>query len=256
MTTTHVPERFPEIDFARGVAVIMMVVFHIAFDLYFLGIAPVPANSLPWRILAMSTAGSFLFLVGVSLSISAAHARKVLSRGEFILKYVKRGGLIFALGMAITLVTWIILPGYFIIFGILHLIGLAIVLSPLYTGFSWPNLLAGTAIILLGPVIAATRGSGWLLWIGIHPTTFYSIDYTPVFPWLGAVLLGVYTGTVLYPGGTRRWNTGVPEIPGKPFRTLGRHSLAVYIVHQPIILGILFVLFPGVFIPLVPAGIP
>jgi len=255
MTTTHVPERFPEIDFARGIAVVMMVVFHIAFDLYYLQIVAIPANSLPWRVLAMSTAGLFLFLVGVSLSISAVYARKKLSRNEFILKYLKRGAGIFLIGIGITLVTWIILPGSFILFGILHLIGLAIALSPLYTGFSWQNLVAGSVIILLGPVVSAMRGAGWLLWIGIQPPAFYSIDYTPVVPWLGVVLIGVFFGTLGYPSGIRIWNIIVPEILEKTFGFLGRHSLAIYLVHQPIILGILFVLFPSVFIPLCPPGV-
>jgi uncharacterized membrane protein len=254
MTTTHVPDRFPEIDVVRGIAVVMMVFFHIAFDLYFLNIVPIPADSLPWRVFAMSTAGLFLFLVGVSLSISAAYARKKLSRNDFTKKYLKRGAGIFAIGMAITLVTWIILPGYFIIFGILHLIGLAIALSPLYTGFSWQNLVAGSAIILLGPVVATVRGTGWLLWLGIHPPAFYSIDYTPVFPWLGVVLIGVYFGTLAYPGGIRRWNIVIPDFPGGTFGFLGRHSLAIYLIHQPVILGILFLLFPGVFLSLVPSG--
>lgn len=254
MKNSHVPERFPEIDFARGVAVVMMMVFHIAFDLYFLNIAPVPAASLPWRVLAMSTAGLFLFLVGVSLSVSAVHARKNLSRNEFIWKYVKRGAEIFSIGIGITLVTWIILPGSFILFGILHLIGLAVALSPLYTGFSWQNLVAGSVIILLGPVVAAMRGAGWLLWLGIHPSAFYSIDYTPIVPWLGMVLIGVYSGTLLYPGGIRRFNLVLPEILDKSLGFLGRHSLAIYLVHQPIILGILFVLFPSVFIALGPPG--
>ena len=256
MTNAHVPERFPEIDFARGIAVVMMVVFHIAFDLYFLGIAPVPADGLPWRVLALSTAGLFLFLVGMSLSISAVNARKKLSRNEFILKYLKRGGGIFAIGLGITFVTWIVLPGSFILFGILHLIGLAVALSPLYTGFSWQNLVAGSVIILLSPVVAAIRGEGWLLWLGIHPPSFYSIDYTPVFPWFGVVLTGVYFGTLGYPGGKRRWNIVVPEILEKTFGFLGRHSLAIYLVHQPIILGILYILFPGAFVPLVPPRLP
>lgn len=255
MTTTHVPERFPEIDFARGIAVVMMVVFHIAFDFYYLRIVAIPANSLPWRVLAMSTAGLFLFLVGVSLSISAVYARKKLSRNEFILKYVKRGAGIFSIGIGITLVTWIILPGSFILFGILHLIGLAIALSPLYTGYSWQNLIAGSVIILLGPVVSAMRGAGWLLWLGIHPPAFYSIDYTPVVPWLGVVLTGVYFGTFFYPGGIRRWHPVMPKILDKPLGFLGRHSLAIYLVHQPIILGILFVLFPSVFIPLCSQGV-
>lgn len=254
MTTTHVPVRFPEIDAARGVAVVMMVIFHIAFDLYFLGIMPVAAGSPQWRVFAMSTAGLFLFLVGVSLSISACNARKKLSRNDFILKYVKRGAGIFALGLAITLVTWIILPGSFIFFGILHLIGLAIALSPLYTGYSWQNLAAGSVIILFGPVVAAMRGAGWLLWLGIPPPAFYSIDYTPVVPWLGVVLIGVYAGSFAYPGGIRKRIIAVPGILDQTFGFLGRHSLAVYLVHQPIILGILFVLFPGAYITLVPGG--
>jgi len=253
MTTTHVPERFPEIDVARGIAVVMMVVFHIAFDLYFLAILPIPADSLPWRVFAMATAGLFLALVGISLSISAYHARNRLSRNDFIKKYLARGAGIFAIGMAITLVTWLILPGYFILFGILHLIGLAIALSPLYTGYSWQNLVAGSILILLGPVVAAIRGNGWLLWLGIHPSAFYSIDYTPVVPWLGVVLLGVSFGTLAYPGGIRKWNIAIPEIPGKVLGLLGRHSLAIYLIHQPIILGILFLFFPGVFIPFLPA---
>jgi uncharacterized membrane protein len=255
MTTTHVPERFPEIDIARGIAVIMMVVFHIAFDLYFLGIMPVPAGSPPWRILALSTAGLFLFLVGVSLSISAENARKKLARKEFIKKYVIRGAGIFAVGMGITLLTWIILPGYFIIFGILHLIGLAVALSPLYTGYSWQNLVGGVIIILLGPVVSAMTGTGWLVWLGIHPPAFYSIDYTPVVPWLGVVLIGVYAGSLAYPAGVRRWNIVFPEVPKKTLGFLGRHSLAIYLIHQPVILGILFVFFPSVFYSLAPPGL-
>lgn len=258
MATTHVPERFPELDLIRGIAVVMMLLFHIAFDLYFLRIAPVPVTSLPWRLFAISTAGIFLFVAGISLSISSAHARAVLSRKDYILKYLKRGAGILGIGLAITLVTWVLLPGSFIIFGILHLIGLAIILSPLYGGLSWQNLLAGTAIILLAPLVAAGHGGDWLIWLGIHPASFYSIDYTPVFPWLGIVLLGVYGGTLLYPGGRRRWHFPARGIPMSMIGFLGRHSLAVYIIHQPVILGILWLAAPEAFAPYLSrmAGLP
>ncbi|HPW10998.1 MAG TPA: heparan-alpha-glucosaminide N-acetyltransferase [Methanoregulaceae archaeon] len=252
MTASHVPERYPEIDIARGIAVVMMVLFHIAFDLSFLGIAGIPVSSLPWRAFAMATAALFLLLVGISLSISAGYAKTRLSRSDFILKYLKRGAGIFAIGIGISIVTWIILPGAFIVFGILHLIGLSIALSPLYTGYSWQNLLAGLAIILVSPVVAAMRGDGWLVWLGIHPPAFYSIDYTPVFPWLGVVLIGVGLGAILYPRAARRWDHEVPTLPRSPLRFLGRHSLAIYLVHQPIILGILFITFPDAFSAFVP----
>lgn len=252
MTASHVPERYPEIDIARGIAVVMMVLFHIAFDLSFLGIAGIPVSSLPWRAFAMATAALFLLLVGISLSISAGYAKTRLSRSDFILKYLKRGAGIYTIGIGISIVTWIILPGAFIVFGILHLIGLSIALSPLYTGYSWQNLLAGLAIILVSPVVAAMRGDGWLVWLGIHPPAFYSIDYTPVFPWLGVVLIGVGLGAILYPRAARRWDHEVPTLPRSPLRFLGRHSLAIYLVHQPIILGILFITFPDAFSAFVP----
>lgn len=200
----------------------------------------------------MATAALFLLLVGISLSISAGYAKTRLSRSDFILKYLKRGAGIFAIGIGISIVTWIILPGAFIVFGILHLIGLSIALSPLYTGYSWQNLLAGLAMILVSPVVAAMRGDGWLVWLGIHPPAFYSIDYTPVFPWLGVVLIGVGLGAILYPRAARRWDHEVPTLPRSPLRFLGRHSLAIYLVHQPIILGILFITFPDAFSAFVP----
>jgi uncharacterized membrane protein len=243
MTTTHVPSRFPEIDIVRGVAVIMMVVFHIAFDLNYLGIVPLPVGTGGLRLLALATAGLFLFVVGVSLSISSAHARKVLSTRDFIVKYLKRGAFIFLLGLGITLVTWLLLPDGVVLFGILHLIGLAVMLSPLYTGRYWPNLLLGALIIALGPVVAGLKGSPLLLWVGLQPPSFYSVDYTPVFPWLGLVLLGVFFGMTLYPSGKRPER--LPGLSSRPLQFLGRHSLAIYLIHQPVIIGILLLLFPG-----------
>ncbi len=248
MKITHVTVRFPEIDIARGIAVIMMVVFHTAFDLRFLGIVTLNVTTGFFRILALSTASLFLFLVGISLSISSAHAETRLTRREFVVKYLLRGGFIFGLGLGITLITWIIIPSVFIRFGILHLIGLAVMVSPLYSRFTWQNLIIGAAFIALGPVMAGIRGSPWLLWSGIHPPAFASVDYTPIFPWMGIVLIGVFAGSVLYPLGKRR--TGTSTISFPPLEFLGRHSLAIYLVHQPVIIAVLLFLFSG------SAGIP
>jgi uncharacterized membrane protein len=243
MTTTHVPSRFPEIDLARGVAVILMVIFHTAFDLAYLGIVPLPVGQGGLRLLALATAALFLFLVGISLSVSSAHAREVLSSRDFILKYLRRGAFLLLLGLGITLITWLLLPGGYIIFGILHLIGLAILLSPLYTGRYWANLFFGAAIVALGPLVAGLQGSPLLLWVGVQPSSFYSVDYTPVFPWLGVVLLGVFFGMTLYPSGKRL--PGFSPISFLPLQFLGRHSLAIYLIHQPVIIVVLLLLFPG-----------
>ncbi|HIH26694.1 MAG TPA: DUF1624 domain-containing protein, partial [Methanoregulaceae archaeon] len=97
-------------------------------------------------------------------------------------------------------------------------------------------------------------GSDWLLWLGIHPPTFYSVDYTPVFPWLGVVLIGVFFGNIIYPGGRQRWQPGVPAPVKETAGFLGRHSLAIYLIHQPVILGVIFLLYPDVLAMGVPGG--
>ncbi|HON81760.1 MAG TPA: heparan-alpha-glucosaminide N-acetyltransferase [Methanoregulaceae archaeon] len=237
MEITHVPVRFPEIDVARGIAVIMMVVFHTAFDLRFLGCVPLNVSTGFLRLLALSTASLFLFLVGVSLSISAAHAGTRLTRKDFILKYVIRGAFIFALGMGISAVTRIVIPSEYVRFGILHLIGFSVMASPLYSRSGWQSLLLGAVFIALGPVMAGIRGSPWLLVSGIHPPEFSSVDYVPVFPWMGLVLTGVFAGTAIYPAGKRR--PGSPGFTFPPLEVLGRHSLAIYLVHQPVIIAVI-----------------
>ena len=221
----------------------MMVVFHTAFDLRFLNIAPVIVSTGFFRLLALATAGLFLFLVGVSLSISAAYAETRLSRRQFVEKYLLRGAFIFSLGLGITVITWLVIPGMFIRFGILHLIGLAVMASPLYSRYSWQNLLLGAVFIALGPVMAGIRGSSWLLWSGIHPPVFASVDYTPIFPWLGVVLIGVFAGSMIYPFGARR--PGFSSFSSPPLEFLGRHSLLIYLVHQPVIIAVLLLLFSG-----------
>ena len=228
----------------------MMVVFHIAFDLYFLGIAPIPANQGPWRLLAFSTATLFLLLVGISLSISSVYAGRKLTHREFMLKYLGRGAFIFSLGLLITAVTWFFIPGGFIRFGILHLIGIAVMASPLYIRYTWPNLIAGAIIIALGSVVAGISGSSWLLWAGIHPPNFASIDYTPLLPWIGVVLIGVFVGKILYPQGMRRpgFSVKVPSL--RLLEYFGRHSLAIYLIHQPVIIGLIFLISSSSGIPL------
>lgn len=237
LATSHVKERFFEIDVLRGIAVIMMVVFHASFDLAYFGIWHENVSTGPWRLLALLTASLFLFLVGVSLSVSGATARATLTPGAFFAKYLSRGMFILLLGLGITAVTWFLVPGETIVFGILHLIGVSVMLAPVFLRFHWGNLAAGIACLAAGTVLSGVEGPMWLVWLGVHPFAFASLDYTPLFPWLGAVLLGVFSGQCLYPGGIRRFALPSPSFPLREvFIFLGRHSLAIYLLHQPVIL--------------------
>ncbi|MBN1166735.1 MAG: DUF1624 domain-containing protein [Methanospirillaceae archaeon] len=249
------PGRFPELDAARGIAIIMMVFFHIVFDLSFFSLIPAETvQSGFFLYLGRSTAFLFIVIAGISGTISISRAEKQKNRHEIVLKFLKRGLFLLSLGMGITVCTFIFLQGSgYVVFGILHLIGVCVMLIPVFAGFKVYNALIGGGIILLTPLITGLSGPFWLIPTGIHPSTFFSVDYVPLFPWLGVFLLGIAVGSILYPGGDRRWKeridifyrTGVP-----PFlASLGKHSLLIYLVHQPVIVAVFFLLYPGILLP-------
>jgi uncharacterized membrane protein len=237
--------RFWEVDGVRGIAILMMVVFHILFDLDFFSVYPVNVSTGFWRYFGYATASLFLLIAGVSLAISHARAARYLSGAALAKKFLLRGAGIFCLGLLITLVTWWYLHEGFIIFGILHLIGVSVMISPLFFRFKKWNAVLGVFCIPLGWYLATQTGPLWLLALGLHPALFWTVDYTPLFPWFGLVLIGMALGEYFYPGGERRISfPTLPEVVSAPLAFLGQHSLLIYLVHQPVILLCLY-LFTG-----------
>jgi len=232
--------RLWEIDCARGIAILMMVVFHTVFDISFFRIAPVDVSGGFWRYFAYATATLFLLVVGVSLIVSHARARQKISGLLLTKKFVIRGAGIFALGLLVTLATYLYLHEGFVVFGILHLIGVAVMLSPLFFRFKEKNLLIGLVIVIAGWCLSGIHGPAYLIPLGIFPASFVSVDYTPLLPWLGVVLVGMGTGEFLYRDGARQF--GIRRLPDPvvaPLSFLGRHSLVIYLVHQPVIILLL-----------------
>jgi uncharacterized membrane protein len=232
--------RYWEIDLARGIAILMMILFHTVFDLFFFKILPINIYSGFWRYFAFATATLFLLLVGISLTISHARAPSTITKTRLTLKYVYRGAGIFLLGILITFCTWLYLGEGFVVFGILHLIGISIMLSPLFFPLKKYTIPVGLLFIAAGWYFASLTGPYWLLPLGIHPATFSSVDYEPIFPWMGVVLIGMGLGEYLYPDGVRI--VTVPPLSPNTIRKItfpGRHSLIIYLIHQPIIILIL-----------------
>ncbi|NLM30926.1 MAG: DUF1624 domain-containing protein, partial [Methanomicrobiales archaeon] len=161
-------------------------------------------------------------------------------------KYIRRGLSIFSLGLVITAVTWIFFPSAYIVFGILHFIGVAILLAPLFVRFGATNLILSAACIIAGYVTETIRGPWPLLWLGIRPIPFTSLDYVPLLPWFSLVLLGMTFGYLFYPGGERGFSfRAVEPAVVRPLSLLGRHSLLIYFLHQPVILLVIAILVPG-----------
>ena len=232
--------RFWEIDFARGAAVLAMIVFHALFDLnYFAGYS-FDLSSGFWWWFARATAAVFVLLVGVGLSLSYERSK---SKGfPFVAnKFFLRGVKTFILGFVITLATYMFLGGKGTIwFGALHLIGLGIVVSIAFVRNSKLSLIIGAASLALGIYLQGiTVDTPYLFWLGLAQSGFYSYDYFPIFPWLGVMLIGIAAGSVLYQNGKRVFTMHSPgNFVVELLSFAGKNSLLIYFVHQPVLIAL------------------
>ncbi|CAA9436742.1 hypothetical protein AVDCRST_MAG82-2548 [uncultured Rubrobacteraceae bacterium] len=236
-STGQKPNRFWEVDAARGVAIIMMVVYHTTYDLDALGGYDMRSTSGNWALFADLTAGLFLFLVGVSLAVS--RARTSLMGLRLFAKYLARGLRVLAYAMILTGV-FVVLGMGVVAFGILHLIGVSIILAYPFLRLRLTNLILGTLVFAAGRYILAkdlTSESLWLSPFGVLPEGVIMPDYRPLLPWFGVVLIGLFFGNVVYGDGPRPANKA--PVLARPLLPLGRNSLFIYLIHQPVIIALL-----------------
>ena len=230
-------KRFWEIDFLRGLAIISMIIFHIIYDLNYFNIFKIDIDNQFWTIFRVSIFGLFFLLVGVSLSLS-------YSKNTKFLKYLKRGLKIFFWGMIITLVTVIFMQKGYVLFGVLHFIGFSIILAYPFLRFSYLNLVFAIPIIAVGLYLFdLSFDFQWLLWLGFRPQYFQTVDYFPLLPYFGIILIGIFLGKKLYPNYERRLKLkdSSNKKPVKFFEFLGKKSLIIYLIHRPVIIGIILV---------------
>lgn len=230
--------RIEVIDMARGIALLAMAVYHLGWDFEFFGyMEPGTTVSGGWRLFARSIAASFLFLVGVSLFLAQAETLRWRPFG-------KRLAMIAAAAAAITLATWFATPQSFIYFGILHHIAVASLL-----GLAFLHLPAWLVAVAAVGAVAAPHflrapffDQPALWWVGLSTDNPHSNDYVPLFPWFGAVLAGIAAARLARRSGlTHRLALMRPRWR-RPFTFLGRHGLAFYLVHQPVLIGCVWLL--------------
>jgi uncharacterized membrane protein len=227
--------RIPLLDVARGVALVAMAVYHFTWDLGFFGFTAIQAGVDPgWRLFAKLIAGSFLFLVGVGLVL--AHGRGIRWPA-----FWRRFGILVLAAGGITLATWYAMPEAFIYFGILHCIALSSLLALPFLRAPLAVVLAAAALAFVLPALgpfSLFSHPGWL-WLGLSPNVPMTNDYEPILPWIGAVLLGVAAARLAVARGwaARLAQVAAPDPVTRGLAFAGRHSLLVYLAHQPVLFG-------------------
>ena len=230
--------RFAVIDMARGVAIIAMVAYHLCWDLsYFRFIAPDVGRDPNWVLIARSILAVFLFLVGVGL---------VLGHGKAIrwAAFWRRTGLVVLGALAITLGTFLAFPDSFVYFGVLHAIALFSLLAlPFLFAPLWLIGLVAALVIALPFFFSNALFNAKLFsWIGFWQVPPPANDLVPVFPWLAAVLIGIMA-TRLVLASSLAPRLAAINPPGRLPRLLaglGRWSLLIYLLHQPLLLGLIY----------------
>jgi len=239
-----VTKRLQFIDLLRGLAILLMVLFHGAYDLTFYSLVQFNFYSDPFWLSARTLIVSmFLSLVGVSLVLASSHSINWR-------RYSKRMAWLLASAALITLSSYFMFPGRTIVFGILHFVALASLLGLLFSASPYLSLITGIGLILVGTLFSHPLfNQPALHWIGLMTFKPATEDYVPLLPWMGVVLLGISAGHLLKKTGAGKkllccyCSFGFARL----LALAGRHSLLIYMLHQPVLLALLWPVagFPG-----------
>lgn len=223
------PQRLVSLDLYRGVGVILMVLFHLSYDLHYFGFSPIDTTRhLFWVSFRVVIVAIFMSAVGMSLTL-------VYSRGFALQKYLRRIGYLALAAGLVTAVTYVVFPYSWVYFGVLHMILVAAILGPFFVKLPRLSAFLGVGLILLYVLGYRMTPLFELLQPLLHLPRRHTEDLAPFIPWFGAVLLGI---TMMHYRLMERLSP--QETPTvKKITFLGRHSLAIYLLHQPLLFGII-----------------
>lgn len=239
--------RFDRLDALRGLALVWMAVYHFCFDLNHFGLMHQSFAHDPfWTLQRTAIVSLFLFTAGFGQVLA-------LQAGQGWRRFVRRWAQVVGCALLVSLASWLMFPRSWISFGVLH--GLAVMLLLVRWALArgglrgaWPwglGVLLIVASLVSDRVLPAAEGtawaaaldSRWLYGLGLITHKPFTEDYVPLLPWLGVVLLGVGAGQRV----SQAWLMRPVGGPGRVLVGLGRWSLSFYMLHQPVLMGILMV---------------
>lgn len=216
-------DRSQFLDALRGFTVVLMIIFHFSFDLDHFEIVKFDVIHAPfWYFFPRLIVFLFLFAVGIALTLAHQNGIRWIAFGKRLL-------LIVFWAIVISAVTYKFFPENWIYFGTLHSIAVVSVMSLPFLKRPTESLLVGLCLFI--PSIVWDYN---LPWIQLPHSSW---DYISPFPWLGASLLGIFAAHK----GIHRLNFPNNRLV-KSLNYLGRHSLFIYLIHQPILFGTLLLI--------------
>jgi len=230
--------RFQIVDIVRGIAIIAMIFYHLFWDLSYFGLIGVNVSTEPsWIAFQHTIVATFLTLAGVSLVL--AHGNGIRWR-----PFWRRFGILVAAALIVSVATYFMFPETFVYFGVLHAIALFSLLALPFLRLPIPATFLVAALVIALPAFVHSPifFDRWLSWIGLWDVPPPANDLVPVFPWFGFVLFGVGLARLVL-GSSLHESLGRFSANGKISRGLifcGRWSLLIYLVHQPILFGIVY----------------
>jgi len=227
-TMAQEKNRIWELDALRGLAVLGMITVHFIYDLYAFCDIEISGGPI-FEAIKQNGGIAFILISGICATLGT--------------KSIKRGALVFACGLAISGATRLlyaldVVNKYTVVrFGVLSLLGVCMLLWPLFSKRS-PFFLAltGALFIVVGYIFLSVRVPQRFLYpLGLLHYAFYSADYFPVFPYLGYFLMGGAIGKTVYKNKRSLFGLHRAKYTFPLLRLAGRHSLLIYLVHQPLL---------------------
>ena len=238
---THPLTRFSSLDALRGVAIVWMTLFHFSFDLNYFGYFKANFYDDPfWTWQRSAIVSLFVFCAGLGQAVA-------VQQGQSWARFGRRWAQVALAALLVSAGSYAMYPQSFIYFGVLHGLALMLIVARLTAhcgGWLWPL----GALALLLPWAAPSLHAAWpgveilntpaLNWLGLISRKPITEDYVPLLPWLGVMWWGMAAGQWLL---RQRpvWLTVPVPAALRPLALLGRWSLSYYLLHQPVLIGLL-----------------
>ncbi len=238
------PPRAPVIDVLRGLAVAQMIAYHFIYDLgYFGWIRVAMTRDTPWIAWRGAIVSQFLLVAGLGLALRAGgeHAPGGTPAPS---SFWPRWRQVAGAALLVSAGSWLVFRERLIWFGILHFIACALLLLRRGGRLGVAGLAAGGVVALAAGLLlqAPMFDQASLSWLGFATRKPPTEDYVPLFPWLGVVALGMAAGLAWDRRG-RPLPAALRRLDGRPPRLLhwlGSWPLSIYLLHQPILMGLLW----------------